>query len=51
MTRSLLSQLRQYCFYDIEWTEIVDFELIADEVQGLLRSGKLFYCANKSYRS
>lgn len=49
MTGFLLPHVRQRCFDDVQRTEVIGFKLILDQVQGLLRSCKLLYCADKGF--
>jgi hypothetical protein len=49
MTGFLLPHVRQRCFDDVQRTEVIGFKLVLDQVQGLLRSRKLLYRADKGF--
>jgi hypothetical protein len=49
MAKLLLSHMRQGCFYDVERPKIVDFELLSNEIQGLLGRSKFLYRPDKRW--
>ncbi len=48
MSGVLSSHVWQCGFDYIQWSEVVDFELIADQVHGLLRGGEFFDSTDES---